>query len=225
MPSTSSPSVDRPAADDASRARSTIGAILAGGASRRFGSPKALAEVDGVRIVDRVRRALAEVADDIVLIANDPASFSDIDLPIRGDRVPGLGPLAGVDAALRWAMERGAPGILCVSCDLPFASPALLRAIAARGDADHAVVPGSPRGHGIEPLCAWYPTSALPSVDRLLASEDRSLRALLASIETIRLSVDEVRRLGDPEFVFFNVNTRDDLRQAEQIARHAHASS
>jgi molybdopterin-guanine dinucleotide biosynthesis protein A len=201
------------------------GAILAGGASRRFGSPKALARVDGVRIIDRVRSALTEAVDEMVLIANEPDLFAGLGLPVRGDRLPGLGPLAGIEAALRWAAERGGAGALCVSCDLPFASAGLLRALAERGDAAHAVVPESPRGHGIEPLCAWYPTAALPAVERALASADRSLRALLASVDTIRLPLEVVRRFGDAEVLFFNVNTRDDLERAQQLARRTDASS
>lgn len=200
-----------------------LGAILAGGASRRFGSPKALATVDGRRIVDRVRNALVQSVDEIVLVANERELFADLGIPIRGDRLPGLGPLAGVEAALRWAAERGADGVLCVSCDLPFLSAALLREIAARGDGVRTVVPES--GRGIEPLCAWYPVGALGEVQRLLASEDRSLRALFAAIETVRMSVDEVRRFGDPEILFFNVNARDDLERAREIARQIDASS
>lgn len=202
-----------------------VGAILAGGASRRFGSPKALARVDGVRVIDRVWSALRDSVDEVVLIANDPALFADVGLPTVADRVPGLGPLGGIDAALRWAAGRGAAGALCVSCDLPFASPALLREIAARGSATHAVVPESPRGHGIEPLCAWYPAGALPAVERALASDDRSLRALLAAIGCVRLPLDEVRRFGDPEILFFNVNTREELERAQQLARRSDAPS
>jgi len=202
-----------------------VGAILAGGASRRFGSPKALARVDGARIIDRVSTALREAVDEMVLIANDAALFADQGLPTRGDRVPGLGPLAGIDAALRWAAERGASGALCVSCDLPFASAALLREIAARGDSTHAVVPESSRGHGMEPLCAWYPAAALPAVELALASSDRSLRALLASIDTERVPLEVVRRFGDPEVLFFNVNTREELERAQQLARRTDAPS
>lgn len=200
-----------------------LGAILAGGASRRFGSPKALAVVDGRRVIDRVRDGLAKAVGEMVLIANDPERFTGMDLPIRGDRMPGLGPLAGVEAALRWASERGADGVLCVSCDMPFLSAALLREIASRGDGVLAVVPES--GRGVEPLCAWYPVAGLPEIERLLASDDRSLRALLAATGTVRMPADEVRRFGDPEVLFFNLNTRGDLERAQQIARRIDASS
>ncbi|MBV9108579.1 MAG: NTP transferase domain-containing protein, partial [Gemmatimonadetes bacterium] len=63
-----------------------LGAILAGGASSRFGAPKALAKVGGRRIIDRVRMAVADAVRDAVLIANEPAVFGDVDLPTRPDR-------------------------------------------------------------------------------------------------------------------------------------------
>ena len=200
-----------------------LGAILAGGASRRFGAPKALAEVGGRRIVERVRDARAAAVRDVVLVANEPALFADLHLPMRGDRVAGLGALAGVETALRWAVEMGRSGALCVACDLPFVSPALLREIAARaaaGDAE-AVVPESGGRRGIEPLCAWYSVACLPAVERALASDDRSLAALAASVRAERISLDDVRRFGEPDVVFLNVNTPDDHRRALEIAQHA----
>jgi molybdopterin-guanine dinucleotide biosynthesis protein A len=132
---------------------------------------------------------------------------------------PGAGALGGVEAALRWAMETGRPGALCVACDMPFVSPALLREIAARamqGDTD-AVVPESTGRRGFEPLCAWYSAACLPAVERALASGDRSLHALLGSVRAERIPLAEVRRFGDPGVIFMNVNTPDDHRRAIAI--------
>ncbi|HEX6747668.1 MAG TPA: molybdenum cofactor guanylyltransferase [Longimicrobium sp.] len=202
-----------------------LGAILAGGASRRFGAAKALAEVGGRRIVERVRDALAAAVDDVILIANEPELFGDLDLPARGDLRPGLGAAAGIETALRWAMEMGRPGAVCVACDMPFVSPALLRELVRRardGDAD-AVVPESTGRRGIEPLCAWYSVACLPAVERALASDERSLHALLATVRAGRIPLAEVRRFGDPEIIFMNVNTPDDHRRAIDLARHADA--
>jgi molybdopterin-guanine dinucleotide biosynthesis protein A len=195
-----------------------LGAILAGGANRRFGSPKALAEVGGRRIVDRVRDALAEAVGDVVLIANDVDLFGDLHLPARGDLTRGAGALSGIETALRWAMEMDRPGALCVAGDMPFLSPALLREIAARaaGDAD-AVVPESTGRRGVEPLCAWYSVACLPAVERALASGDRSLHALADAVRAERIPLDTVRRYGDPEIIFMNVNTPGDLQRAIEI--------
>lgn len=205
------------------REKPIIGAILAGGESRRFGPPKALARVHGISLLWRVSYAVSRAVAEVVVIARNLDLETRIGFPVLVDRVPGLGPLGGIDAALRHAADRRADGVLCVSCDMPFLSTPLLREIALRGDGVRAVVPES--GRGIEPLCAWYPVGARKEVQRLLASDDRSLRALLSSVETVRMPVDDVRRFGDPEVLFFNVNTPDDLDRAEQIARQIDASS
>lgn len=206
------------------------GAILAGGESRRFGAPKALAAVGGRRIVDRVRSALDEASiAPVVIVANQPALFAELHLPIRADRTPGLGPLAGIDAALRWAAESGADGAVCVSCDAPFISPALLREIALRaatgGRCDAVVPDGGAAANGLQPLCAWYSVRCLPAIARALSSADRSLRGLMGAVRAEVIAGDEVRRCGDPAILFFNVNTRDDLARAEIIARSTDARS
>ncbi|HEY0023536.1 MAG TPA: molybdopterin-guanine dinucleotide biosynthesis protein B [Longimicrobium sp.] len=196
-----------------------LGAILAGGASRRFGAPKALAPVGGRRIVDRVQDALTQVADPVVIIANDAALFADLDLPIRPDDVPGLGALGGIRTALRWALEMGRTGALVVACDMPFVSADLLRAVvdrAASTDVD-AVVPESGGRRGIEPLCAWYSVRCLPEVDRMLADGERQSFRLADRIRAARIPIHQVRRIGDPGVLFLNVNTVDDLRAAERI--------
>lgn len=197
-----------------------LGAILAGGASRRFGAPKALATVDGRRIVDRVRDALSRVADPVVIIANDAALFGDMGLPVRPDDVGGLGALGGIRTALRWAMEMGRAGALVVACDMPFVSAKLVRVVADRAasaDVD-AVVPESGGRRGIEPLCAWYSVRCLPEVDRMLGDGERQAFRLADRVRADRIPLDEVRRIGAPGILFLNVNTVDDHRAAERIA-------
>jgi molybdopterin-guanine dinucleotide biosynthesis protein MobB len=205
---------------DAPASPAPRGAIRAGGASRRFGAPKALASVGGRRIVDRARDALSQVADPVVVIANDAALFADLGVPIRPDDAPGLGALGGIRTALRWATEMGRTGALVVACDMPFVSAGLLRIVANRAASDEAdaVVPESGGRRGIEPLCAWYSVRCLPDVDRMLADGERQAFRLADRVRTDRITIDEVRRIGDPGILFLNVNTVDDLRAAERIA-------
>src|SRR5688500_3798573 len=106
-----------------------IGAVIAGGLSTRYGSPKTLARLDGVRIVDRVTGALQEATARVVAIVNDPALGAEIALPQRADVLRDVGALAGVHAALLWARDLGAAGIIAVGCDMPFVNTALLRAL------------------------------------------------------------------------------------------------
>lgn len=196
--------------------RGSLGAILAGGASRRFGSPKALARVGGRTIAERVRDALAEGVDDVVVIANEPELFAGLALPARADDVPGLGALGGIVTALRWARAEGRPGALCVACDMPFVAPALLRAILAAADDPEvdAVVPESRGRRGVEPLCAWYSVRALQVAETMAASEERALHVLVDRLKTKRIPLSEVERVGDPELLFLNVNTVEDHGRA-----------
>ena len=205
--------------------RPPFAAVLAGGESRRFGAPKALARVGGARVIDRVTEAARGALGETVLVANRPELFADLGLRMRRDAVPGAGALGGVHAALRWAAEEGRSGALCVACDVPFLRSGLLRALvdrAADGIAD-AVVPESTGRRGLEPLCAFYTVRCLAEVERMLESGELRLTELLDRVRTARIPLAEVRRWGVPEVMFLNVNTPADHDRAEEIARREEA--
>lgn len=196
-----------------------LGVILAGGRNVRYGKPKALETVGGKRIIDRVRDVLGAVTDEIVLIANEPETYTSTGLPMRPDALTGLGPVGGIHAALLWARERGRPGILAVACDMPFVPAKLLDELLAARDGADAVVPESPSRRGVEPLCAYYATSCIPAIEAQAAREDRRVIGFYDDIRVRRLPMQTVRRHGDPELLFMNVNTPEEKERAEAIAR------
>jgi molybdopterin-guanine dinucleotide biosynthesis protein A len=198
-----------------------LGAILAGGASRRFGSPKALAAVGGRTIVERVRDSLASTVGRAVLITNEPELFAHLHLPSRADAHPGAGPVAGIEATLRWARDEGRPGALVAACDMPFLDARALRLLvdlAATSPSADAVAVGSGEEGARAPLCLYVSIACIAAVERVLAGDDRSVRALLASVSTAWVPMTEIARFRDPATMFFNVNTPDDLRRAEAMA-------
>jgi molybdopterin-guanine dinucleotide biosynthesis protein A len=205
--------------------RPAFAAVLAGGESRRYGAPKALALVGGARVIDRVVAAARGALDETVLVANRPELFADLGLRMRPDAVPGAGALGGVHAALRWAAEERRPGALCIACDLPFLPAGLLRALVG-GAADRAadaVAPESTGRRGVEPLCAFYSVRCLAESERMLESGELRLTELLDRVRTARIPLAEVRRWGTPEVMFLNVNTPADHVRAEEIARTGEA--
>lgn len=195
-----------------------LGVILAGGASRRFGAPKALATVGGQRIVDRVLDAVAAVVPEVVISANDPDLYDDLDLDVIPDRHFGIGPLAGIHAALEHAVERAWPGALVVACDLPYVTADVLRLLVRRASVSpaQAIVPESGEKDGVEPLCAFYSVDCIPVVAEMIAEGEHRAHKLLERVQTDRIPIGEIRTVADPRLVFHNVNTPTDLDEAER---------
>lgn len=200
-----------------------LGAVLAGGESARYGSPKALATVGGTRIVDRVIAALRQVVPDIVISANEPDLFADLGLPTYPDERPGLGPLGGIYTTLLRAREASRPGILAVACDMPFPSLELLERLRrlAFGStrAPDIVLPGSLGPRGMEPLFAAYTVACIPAIDEALADGDRRMIGFHQRLAVHTIPVQEVAALCDPARAFLNVNTPDDRARAEALAQ------
>lgn len=196
---------------------------MAGGRNVRYGGLKALEIIAGDRIIDRVIAALSAVADDVVMIANDPASYATVPLPIRGDLQPELGPIGGIMTALAWAREKGARGALVVACDMPFPSAALLAHIvevAERSSAD-IVIPESGSRRGVEPLFAYYSITAFAAVRDAVQREDLRMIGFHDALHVECIDETTVRTFGDPAVLFMNVNTPEERELAERIARSA----
>jgi molybdopterin-guanine dinucleotide biosynthesis protein A len=194
--------------------------VLAGGASRRFGGAKGLEPVGGVRIIDRVANAIRAVTSLDILAANDPLAREWLDgVPVRADVFRFGGGLAGVHAALSVGSD-----ILVVAWDMPFITPQLLQSIIDRAISSDAsaVLPESRGPSGIEPFCAFYSGRALPEIDRFLAAGGGAAHEFLRRLPgAVRLPLREVARLGDPDRLFFSVNTPQDLQRARTMANHA----
>lgn len=202
------------------------GAILAGGRSRRYGSTKALADVGGERIIDRVIRTMQTLVSPLVLITNSPEVREAVGLPARPDIVQGGGALAGLHSALTWAAEDRLRGVLAVACDMPFLSRPLLERLleesvgANTEDAPiDVVIPESGGPREVEPLCAWYAVRCLPAIEQALSRGDRSMVSFHDDVHVQRIPLAEVRAYGDPEVMFLNVNTPEDRERADRIAR------
>jgi molybdopterin-guanine dinucleotide biosynthesis protein A len=212
-----------------SGAAGPFGAILAGGESRRYGTPKALATVGGVRIIERVQRVLERIAPDLILLANEPDLFTDLGLATRPDIRPGLGALGGIHTGLHWAREAGRPGILAVACDMPFPSEPLLRrihdlAFATSPNSPPAdlVIPESHGRRGVEPLFAAYGLGCLPAIEAQLERGDNRMVGFHEAVAVHRIPAAEVGSLCDPARAFLNVNTPAERERAERLAGGEH---
>lgn len=195
------------------------GVILAGGAASRFGGvAKGLERVAGERIIDRVADALGEAADDLLLIANDPDARSWLPgVRLARDVHIGQGSLGGLHAALHHAGN----AVLVAAWDMPFVPAPLLMRLRALGDDADAAVAESGSRRGVEPLCAFYGSGCLHAIERSLAAGDRRVVGFFDAVRVARLPARDVSAFGDPEWMFMNVNTPEDLARAEAYAAAA----
>jgi molybdopterin-guanine dinucleotide biosynthesis protein A len=180
-------------------------AILAGGRARRLGGVhKGLLVVGGEPMVARQLRLLAPFAGELLVIANDADPYAAI-AAAAGARVvrdlhPGLGPLAGLEAALS---ATTAPALLLLACDLPFAEVAPLATAAP------ALAVVARAGEVVQPLCARYDRAVLPRVQARLAAQQ--LRFLDFVAELAPAYVEVAPR------ALLNVNTPDELAAADAL--------
>lgn len=176
------------------------GLILAGGNSKRFGSDKALAVVDGQPMIERVHAHLAAVASPVFIsIGKKGVAY---DLPLRHvlDLYPGRGPLAGIHAGL---LASPVEWMLVAPCDMPFLDTASLqKLIAGRDTTADAVVATDAEGR-TTPVLALYHRRCLARIEARLALGELSLQGLLNDLEVvnIRLNAEVLRNANDPEAI------------------------
>lgn len=138
---------------------------------------------------------------------------------LRGAAVaPDLLPLRASVTGIHAAIAASNHGVTTIAWDMPFVPAALLTALQSRlADGTRAVIPivnGRP-----EPLCAVYAPGAGPEIAALAAGGTIRVSEILARLTGV-VWVDELelRRIGDPDVMFFNVNTPADLDRAQEIA-------
>jgi len=191
------------------------GAIVAGGASSRFGGQaKGLLRVGGERIIDRIARALRPVVGTIAVVSNAPDAGSWLDgAPVWRDRRDERASIVGIHTALSHVDT-----VVVVAWDMPFVTEQIIDAIVgAFTPTSGAVVPVGPRGP--EPMCALYTRDCLGAIEGALAAGELRMTALVERLPRLtRLSLSDISRIGDPARLFFNVNTPEDLSLAEEMA-------
>ena len=166
------------------------GVLLVGGASRRFGSPKALARFQGDLLGERAHRLLADTFDRVLAVGK-AADELRLPFPVEDDGSEVRAPIVGLAAALRLADTD-----LCVvlPTDMPLASAELLRRLAEGADGVDAAVAQT------GPLPGAYRKSALPVLERCVAAGDYALYRALAelSMRVVELDEDELRNVNTP---------------------------
>ena len=155
--------------------RQLTGVLLVGGASTRFGSPKALAELDGETFADRGRRVLGSACDEVLVVGK----AGELPFAVIDDASEVRAPIAGVVAGLRAAAHD-----VCVflPVDCVRVTPEVIRRL---GEACRdAAVPQT------GPLPGAWAKSALPLLEQRLADGPLALYRTYDALDVAELEVD-----------------------------------
>lgn len=163
------------------------GILLVGGASERFGSPKALARFRGETLAERAFRVLGEVCDEVLAVGKADDGL-DLPFPVLDDGAEERAPVFGLVAGLRRARHERC---LVLPVDCPLVTPGALRALAEAG-----AVPQT------GPLPGAYTKALLPELERRIAAGELALWGVNPTVLELE------------ERLLANVNTRLELAAA-----------
>ena len=161
------------------------GVLLVGGASTRFGSPKALARIGTETLAERAWRVLGEACDDRIAVGKGD---EELPFPVLADGVEEHAAIHGIVAGLR-AAETDVSVVLPV--DMPNMTADALHMLA--GACRDAAVPQT------GPLPGAYRKTALPA----LTSGQRSIMRAIAALDVAVVRLDD--------HLLLNVNTPSDV--------------
>jgi molybdopterin-guanine dinucleotide biosynthesis protein A len=196
----------------------TVGAILAGGLARRMGGgDKSLRTIGGRTALDRIIERLTPQVRRVILNANaDPRRFDAFHLPVVADGLPdNPGPLAGVLAALDWAAvaDPSLTWVLTLPGDAPFIPRDLVSRLHAARQINDATLACATSDNRTHPVIALWPVSIRDEVRHAVA--DQGIRKMEDFTQRYRrATVDWPVTPVDP---FFNVNTPDELAEANRL--------
>ena len=184
--------------------------ILAGGQGTRIGGNKPLRTLAGKSLLERAVEFAHGISKVCAVAVRDEAQSGSVEIPVLRDDPEIEGPLGGLVSALRFARDKGAGAALTMPADMPFLPPDLAdRLVEGLGRARAGIASSGGRLH---PVCGIWSIEALDAVPEYLATGRRSLKGFADAVGFV--DIDWSAEPFDP---FFNINTEEDLAEAERL--------
>jgi molybdenum cofactor guanylyltransferase len=165
-----------------------LGAIIAGGESKRFGGDKAAALLNGKALIEHAIDALSPQVDALVIVGREWREHPSID-----DYPFSCGPLSGLCAAMRWACSQGHDHVLTAGCDVLPIPPDLLGTLDGDGP---AVIAG-------QRLLGLWPSALAEALEAHIRKQSNHALRYWIEVSGAREVASSVR--------LYNLNTVEDL--------------
>ncbi len=187
--------------------------ILAGGESKRLnGRNKALLEVGGRRVMDRLMSALTPYFSEIVLVTNDPVRYLEWDVVIVTDHYDQRSSLTGIHAGLFAVSNSHA---LVTACDMPFVQPPMIELLTGAVEPHLDVI--IPRtALGFEPMMAIYSKRCLKHMEAALKKREYQIQRIFRKVRKHEIKEPDLRSCDADLISFYNLNSPADLAEAQR---------
>ncbi|WP_377888493.1 molybdenum cofactor guanylyltransferase [Alkalihalobacillus sp. R86527] len=189
------------------------GVLLAGGASRRFGTDKAFIDYHGEPFYTKILNELDSHVNESIVVTK-PDLINKFQLPEKvevvmdEEKFSGKGPLAGLMTAMN---SKEAIYYVVVACDMPLVTEDLISTLldeAERNPEADAIIPVA---HGrIHPLCAVYRYACKEMIHRQLQLGNKRVIDVLEELNTRYVTFSVATHL------FANVNTKEDYMKIQK---------
>lgn len=197
--------------------RSSISLVIqAGGKSSRMGENKMLMPFLEVSLIERVLQRSRNIAQEVIIVSNEPEKLEFLGVKLVKDSIPGLGAIGGLYTAMDVASNEL---VAVIAGDMPFASAAILSEGSRLLDLNGADV-AIPRlqEKNFEPLHAVYRREPCKkAILKAIEAEQRRLISWFPSVRVIEMDEELCRQLDPDGLAFFNINSMEDYLQAQQI--------
>ena len=189
--------------------------------SKRLGCSKAFLSFHGEPLLSHIISQVSLFSDEIVIAIGIRDSILDYQQFLSGpvrivkDDLLQQSPLVGIFTGLRSTKSANA---MVLPCDLPFISESIVSFLFDKIIGRDAAIPRWSNGD-IEPLHSTYNVAKarLAAEEALSAGQLRVSNMIDRLNDVVYVNVEELRRFDRMLLTFFNINTQDDLKKAEQL--------
>jgi molybdopterin-guanine dinucleotide biosynthesis protein A len=193
--------------------------ILAGGSSIRFGRNKALVRLKDKPLIEYIIDQSRKITDSIVVTISKNDSIEEFQkiLPSDIEIIRDDGGLKSPLTGLMSGMNKFSEGyIAAIACDMPFVKSEVLNLLFEKVIGFDLAIPRWPNGY-LEPLLAVYEfKKTWQCLRQLKISNSTRVSDLISMLEAVNyLDINEIRKIDPSLRVFFNINSENELKIAE----------
>ncbi len=190
--------------------KNSTAAIIAGGQSKRFGSPKYRAQFAGKTLLDWSLQLAQTLSASVLVVSNDQRLAKEQRFPVYADVMPGKGPLGGILTAL---VKMSTEWLFVLPVDMPLLQAEVYQTLWENKSDQRPVVAVSE--NGVESMVSLWHQSNAQTIKRLLLAGQLKIHYALKTLQAIEVSFST-----DSKLLFSNINFQEDLQRLEKFLQN-----